>query len=47
VGEAGSMVKKIDYFVPEPGEGAEILEGSNEEIIEKLVELLKSNGGIK
>ena len=47
VGEAGTMVKKIDYFVPEPGEGAEILEGSNEEIIEKLVELLKSNGGIK
>jgi electron transfer flavoprotein beta subunit len=29
------------------GDGAEILEGSTEEIIDKLVELLKAKGGLK
>jgi electron transfer flavoprotein beta subunit len=47
VGEAGAKVKRLDYFMPELGEGAEILEGSMEEIAEKLVELLKAKGGIK
>ena len=47
VGEAGANVKLADYFVPELGEGAEILEGSQEEIAEKLIELLKAKGGIK
>ncbi len=47
VGESGAGVKRIDYFVPELGEGAEILEGSNEEIAEKLIDLLKAKGGIK
>ncbi|MEA3435605.1 MAG: electron transfer flavoprotein subunit beta/FixA family protein [Thermodesulfobacteriota bacterium] len=47
VGEAGAKVKRLDYFMPELGEGAEILEGSMEEIAEKLFELLKAKGGIK
>ncbi|MFH2219788.1 MAG: electron transfer flavoprotein subunit beta/FixA family protein [Pseudomonadota bacterium] len=47
VGESGSRAKRVDYFVPDPGESAEILEGSTGEIIEKLIELLKSKGGIK
>lgn len=47
VGESGAKVKRLDYFMPELGEGAEILEGSMEEIAEKLVELLKAKGGIK
>jgi len=47
VGEAGAKVKRVDYFMPELGDGAEILEGSMEEIAEKLVELLKAKGGIK
>jgi electron transfer flavoprotein beta subunit len=47
VGESGAAVKRIDYFVPELGEGAEILEGSSEEIAEKLIDLLKAKGGIK
>jgi len=47
VGEAGATLKRLDYFVPELGEGAEILEGSTDEIIDKLIELLKAKGGIK
>ena len=47
VGTAGSQVKRLDYFVPELGEGAEMLEGSTEEIVDKLIELLKAKGGIK
>ncbi|MFZ5570548.1 MAG: electron transfer flavoprotein subunit beta/FixA family protein [Thermodesulfobacteriota bacterium] len=47
VGAAGAKVKKIDYFVPALGAGAEMLEGSNEEIIAKLIELLKAKGGLK
>jgi electron transfer flavoprotein beta subunit len=47
VGESGAQVKRLDYFVPELGEGAEILEGSTDEIIDKLIELLKAKGGIK
>ena len=47
IGESGAKVKLEDYFVPELGEGAEILEGSSDEIIEKLIELLKAKGGMK
>jgi electron transfer flavoprotein beta subunit len=47
VGAAGAKVKRVDYFVPELGAGAEMLEGSTEEIIDKLVELLKAKGGLK
>ena len=47
VGDSGARVKRIDYFVPQLGEGAEILEGSNEEVAGKLIDLLKAKGGIK
>jgi len=47
VGSAGAKVRRLDYFVPELGEGAEMLAGSDDEILDKLVELLKSKGGIK
>ena len=47
VGEAAAKIKRLDYFVPDLGKGAEILEGSTEEKIEKLIELIKSKGGIK
>ena len=40
-------VKRLDYFVPSLGEGAQMLTGSTEEIIDRLVELLKANGGLK
>ncbi len=47
VGEAAAKVKRIDYFVPEMGEGAEMLTGSTEEIIDKLIDYLKAKGGLK
>ncbi|MBL0716309.1 MAG: electron transfer flavoprotein subunit beta/FixA family protein [Desulfosarcina sp.] len=47
VGEAGAKVKRLDYFILDLGEGAEILEGSSEEIIEKLIDRLKAKGGFK
>ncbi len=47
VGAAGAKVKRVDYFMPELGEGAEILEGSMEEKIDKLIEMLKAKGGLK
>ena len=47
VGASGAKVKRLDYFVPELGEGAEMLEGSTEEIVEKLIEMLKAKGGLK
>lgn len=46
VGDAGAKIKRLDYFVPEPGEGAEMLEGSTDEIIEKLIDKLKAKGGL-
>jgi electron transfer flavoprotein beta subunit len=47
VGAAAAKVKRVDYFVPEMGKGAEMLEGSLEEKIDKLIELLKAKGGLK
>ena len=47
VGEAGAKVKRVDYFVPAAGKGAEILKGKREEIIAKLIELMKAKGGLK
>ena len=46
IGAPGAAVKKVDYFVPVKGEGAEMLEGGTEEIIVKLIEILKSSGGL-
>ena len=47
VGAAGVRVKRVDYFVPELGKGAEMLEGSREENIDKLIELVAAKGGLK
>jgi len=47
VGEAAAKVRRIDYFVPVLGKGAEMLAGSREENIEKLVELVAAKGGLK
>jgi len=47
VGEAGAYARLIVYFVPELGEGAEMLQGSTDEVVDQLIELLKGKGGIK
>jgi electron transfer flavoprotein beta subunit len=47
VGEGGAKVKRVDYFVPALGKGAEILHGSREENIDKVLELVAAKGGLK
>jgi len=47
VGEAGAKVKRVDYFVPPQGKGAEILHGSREENVDKVLELVTAKGGLK
>ena len=46
VGAAGAKVRRTDYFVPALGKGAEILQGSREENIDKVIELMKARGGL-
>jgi len=45
-GEAAAKVRPVDYFVPPAAKGAEMLTGSREEVIEKLMDLLKAKGGL-
>jgi len=47
VGEAAAKVKRVDYFVPALGKGAEILHGSREENVDKVLELVTAKGGLK
>jgi electron transfer flavoprotein beta subunit len=44
VGVAGSAVAVEEIFLPPRGEGAEMLEGSEEAVVEKLVERLQREG---
>jgi electron transfer flavoprotein beta subunit len=46
VGKDAARVTRTDYFVPPAGKGAEVLEGSREEVADKLIELLKAKGGL-
>jgi electron transfer flavoprotein beta subunit len=46
VGEAGAKVTRVDYFVPALGKGAEMLGGDREEVVAKLIELMKAKGGL-
>ena len=47
VGAAAAKVKRVDYFIPSLGKGAEILQGSREENIDKVLELVAAKGGLK
>ena len=47
MGEAAARVKRVDYFVPALGKGAEILHGSREENIDRVLELVAAKGGLK
>ena len=46
VGEAGAKVRRVNYFVPALGKGAEMLQGSREENIDKVIELVAAKGGL-
>jgi electron transfer flavoprotein beta subunit len=43
---AAAKVRRVDYFVPAAGKGAEMLQGKQEEIIDKLIELVGAKGGL-
>ena len=45
-GAAAAKVRRLDYFVPPAGKGAEMLRGSTEEIVDKLIRLLQAKGGL-
>lgn len=47
VGRVAAKVKRVDYFIPQAGKGAEMLHGSREENIDKLLELVAARGGLK
>jgi len=46
VGRAAAKVRRVDYFVPAVGAGADMLTGSTKEVAAQLVELLKAKGGL-
>jgi electron transfer flavoprotein beta subunit len=46
IGAAATKVKRLDYFVLAPGHGAEMLQGTPEEMVDNVVELLKAKGGL-
>jgi electron transfer flavoprotein beta subunit len=47
VGERAAKVRRVDYFVPTLGKGAEMLHGSREENADKVLELIGAKGGLK
>lgn len=47
VGATAARVKRVDYFVPAAGKGAEILQGSRDAIINKVTELIAAKGGLR
>jgi electron transfer flavoprotein beta subunit len=47
VGAGSAKVRRADYFIPASGAGAEMIEGSTEEVAAKLVDLLRAKGGIR
>ncbi|HZP64567.1 MAG TPA: electron transfer flavoprotein subunit beta/FixA family protein [Terriglobales bacterium] len=47
VGACAAKVTRLDYFVPALGQGAEILQGTREENIDKILELLEAKGGLR
>jgi electron transfer flavoprotein beta subunit len=47
VGAVGAKVKRIDYFSPPLGKGAEMLTGKREENVDKVVELIAAKGGLR
>ena len=47
VGETAAKVKRLDYFVPALGQGAEMLHGNREEIVARVTDLIAAKGGLR
>jgi len=47
VGERAAKVRRVDYFVPTLGKGAEMLHGSRGENADKVLEFIGAKGGLK
>jgi electron transfer flavoprotein beta subunit len=47
VGETAAKVKRLDYFLPALGNGAEMLHGSREEIVARVADLIAAKGGLR
>ena len=47
VTDIAPRVRRSDYFVPALGKGAAMLQGSPEEMADKVLELMKANGGLR
>lgn len=47
VGTSAAKTKRVDYFIPAAGTGAQLLSGSADELAENLVDLLVSKGGLR
>ncbi len=47
VGKDAAKVKRLDYFVPALGKGAEVMKGSREQNIDELIGLLQTKGGLQ
>jgi electron transfer flavoprotein beta subunit len=47
LGSGAARVQPLAYSPPEMGEGAQMLTGGNEQVLARLLEVLKAKGGIK
>lgn len=47
VGDAAAKLKRLDYFIPVLGKGAEMLHGSREEIVTRVTDLIAAKGGLR
>jgi electron transfer flavoprotein beta subunit len=47
VGLAAAKVRRMDYFVPALGKGADVLKGSREQNVAELIGMLKAQGGLQ
>jgi len=47
VGSLAAKVKRLDYVVPTLAKGAEMLDGSREENVERVTELIAAKGGLR
>ncbi|MGI9100888.1 MAG: electron transfer flavoprotein subunit beta/FixA family protein [Terriglobales bacterium] len=42
-----AVVQRLDYFVPSSGKQARMLQGSRQQMVDELVELVKASGGLR